>query len=746
MAKKTGLLPILLILALMIGVAAPYTFLKPASIISVSQIAMDATGAQIGDYVNSDYRKLTNGYWAITLSINSYQSVYAIKFGPQNTTGYTLNGQKVTTNRVVQFNIDPTDPYLLMDLVKYQNIQYTPSASGFKITTPMIVAGDPMNGQTIVTTTPSLVTYVTPKKLALATVHVPFKIDVLVAGGQVGSTTQDKTASGVQTFTISPTGNLDAYPIQTAYGMAVVQFHGYLSSPVQLPYGLDHLVFLPYNTINSIQDNAGNKYLVVLDAEDRILTGYRQYFYGGITSSTSAYNNLAGVPINTNSPGWGYSEFKTISGLTWYSFWPLQANLTGKEPGGYYYTLNPGWLGDYIKQVTNPRSGLLDWLVDQNPNNVIKQMSYFQSWKVENPDANNIRLNAQLPQNIFTPMITILIPFEMADTLVYSPKITTFRIDSVNLPSELRAGVEGTLTVKITNTGNTRGTANIKVVPDANLNVFPLSQALTLDPNQQGSIDFLIRTGSISADITSVGKIEVYDSIGTMTDSKSFSILLKPLLSRLYISGITLNPNKLKPGESAKLIVKVTNQGGGSNARGTVKIVTDNFLACSQKEKTADIAPGVEYSFEFQLTAGTAAGVSSLKIELYDQDGHLLESQTLSVTVSSDPPNNPPPVLVPTPVDWWIWALLGLTGALMVTVGLYLKTPITDTLVKFGFMTIVAAIVGYMAQSWLLSEVAILSYSVPVWQLLAGVGVAFLLLTIFIPKKFKLPKIKVKRR
>jgi len=51
-----------------------------------------------------------------------------------------------------------------------------------------------------------------------------------------------------------------------------------------------------------------------------------------------------------------------------------------------------------------------------------------------------------------------------------------------------------------------------------------------------------------------------------------------------------------------------------------------------------------------------------------------------------------------------------------------------------------------MAQSWLLSEVAILSYSVPVWQLLAGVGVAFVLLTIFMPKKFKLPKIKVKRR
>ena len=89
--------------------------------------------------------------------------------------------------------------------------------------------------------------------------------------------------------------------------------------------------------------------------------------------------------------------------------------------------------------------------------------------------------------------------------------------------------------------------------------------------------------------------------------------------------------------------------------------------------------------------------------------------------------------------------MLGLTGALMVTVGLWLRIPhTTDFLVKSGFAVILVAILGYIAQTWLLSEVAILGYMVPVWQLLVGLGIVLLLVTAFAPKKFrlKLPKVK----
>jgi len=737
MAKQSSIVQFAAILMITIGLAgfvAQSQISQPASIISVSSISMDATGAQIGDYVNNDYRKLSGGYWAITLSVNSYQSVYAIKFGPQNVTGVTLNGQKVIANRVVQFNIDPQDPYLLMNLVNYyQGVQFTPSASGQQV----ISSWPPIT----VTTDPSLVKYLIPQKLSLATIHCPFKIDVLVAGGQVGTTSQDPQATGTSSWTLSPSGGMDAYQIPTAYGTAVLQFHGYLSSPVTLPFGLDRLSYFPYDTVNSITDSAGKKYLVVLDAEDKVLTGYRQYWFKGLTTSTTVYGSLTGMPQNLlNAPGWAYTEFHSVSLSTNYLLYPLKANITGREPGGSYYTLNPGWLGDYIKQVSNPRSGLLDWLVDQNPSNVVNMMAYFQSWTVENPDGNNARLNAKLPQGIFTPVITILIPFDMADTLVYSPKVTTFRIDSVSNPTELRAGGEATLTVKVTNTGNTRGTGNIKVIPDANLNVYPLASQVTLDPNTQGSVDFLIRTGSIKADVTSAGKVEVYNAMGVLCDSKSFSILLKPLLSRLYISGMVLDPIRLSPGGSAKLTVKVTNQGGGGSARGTVKIVTDNFLTAPIKEKSADIASGVEYPFEFSLSAGTATGVSSLRVELYDQDGKLLESQTLSVVVSSDPPSVPPVGGGNLIADWWIWAALGLTGVGAIAVGLYMKMK---PIIPLGFGLIITAIVGYVAQPILLSSITAFGLQIPVSLILAGTGLVVLLLS---SVKVKIPKVRVKRR
>jgi hypothetical protein len=742
MAKQISLfqlVPYILIGLGLVGMAVQGGMFPPASVISVSSVNIDAQGAQIGDYVNNDYRKLTNGYWVISLTVNSYQSIYSIKFGPQNVTGATLNGQKVIANRVVQFNIDPLTPYLLTDLVKKTNVPYTPSASGFQITTFPVFIDAPQQGQNPIQVDPSLVNYFVPKQLSFATVHIPFKIDVLVAGGQAGSVTTDKQGTGTQTFSISPSGNADAYQIQTAYGTAVLNFLGYLSSPITLPYGLDRLTFLPYGTTKSLTDSTGQKYLVILDAENRIIYApgksdcYGYYFFRGTTSWTSVANNLAGFPVGlTSAPGWGYTEARSISGVAWYSLWPLKANLTGVDPvGGYYYTLQPGWFGDYIKQVTNPRKGLLDWLVDVDPNKVIdnwpmmQNVAYFQSWQVKNPDANNPQFYAQLPENIFTPVITIRIPFEMADTLVYSPKITTFRIDSVDLSaSSLRAGEEGTLKVKITNTGNVRGTANIKVVPDANLNAFPLANQLTLDPNQQGEVTFLIRTGSISSDVASTGKVEVYNMDGVLTDSRSFSILLKPLLSRMYISAIQLEPNRLGPGESAKLTVKVTNQGGGGSARATVKIVTDNFLVAGVKEKSADISPGVEHPFEFSLTAGTVAGVSNLKVELYDQDGRLLESQSISVVITTEPPIIPP-VDGHVIVDWWVWLLLGGVGIAAISVGAYLKM---NSLVWLGFGLIVGAVIGYIAQPILLSSIQLFGYTIPISGIMVAAGLAMLIL------------------
>jgi len=726
------LVPLLLVSLLIIGAFSIYVS-RPASVISVSSINIDAQGASIGDYVSNDYRKLSGGYWVISLTINSYQSVYAIKFGPQNVTGVTLNGQKVITNQVVEFDITPQVPYLTMALTKTPagGAAFTPSASGFQIVTATIVAGDPDSGQNDITASPSFVNCLAPRALSSATVHVPFEIDAYVAGGLSGWAIGDKQTNGTSSWTINPVGNADAYQITTNYGTAVVNFLGYLSGPITLPYGLDRLTFLPYDTTKSITDSAGSRYFVVLDAGDKIASGYQSYFYRGLTSSTSAYNNLAGVPIDaTNTPGWAYSEFRTISGLTWYSMWPLKANVTGTNPGGSYYTLNPGWFGDYIKQVTNSRMGLLDWLYAQNPNGVISSMTPdpFQSWKVTNRDGNNPTLYAELPQNLFTPVITIRIPFG-------NNQLAT------KFPQGLRAGDEGTLTVKIKNTGNVKGTANVKFVTDSNLNAFPLANQITLDPGGSGTLDFVIRTGSISADVISMDRVEVYNMDGVLCDTWSFSILLKPMLSRIYISGITLNPLKLLPGGTATLVVKVANQ-GGSSVSGTVKIVTDSFLSAPTKEKTASIGPGLEYSFSFTVTAGTAVGISSLRIQLYDQDGKLLEGQTLYVTISGDNPPPPPP---PPVMDKTVWILLGLAGVLAIAIGLYIKSPATGILLMAGLGLIVTAIVGYFLSDFLVSQVTVFGYALPVWQLLIGLALLVLLAFLLAGKKFKLklPKLRV---
>jgi len=736
------LIPLLLVGILIIGVFSVYVS-RPASVISVSSINIDTQGASIGDYVSNDYRKLSGGYWVISLTINSYQSVYAIKFGPQNVTGVTLNGQKVITNQVIEFDITPQIPYLTMALTKTPpgGVAFTPSASGVEITTT-----DPQHSSNI-TAAPSFVNYLAPKALSSATVHVPFEIDTYVAGGLSGLVTGDKQTNGTSSWTISPVGNADTYQIKTTYGTAVVNFLGYLSGPITLPYGLDRLTFLPYDTTRSITDSAGNKYFVVLDAGDKIASGYQSYFYKGITSVPYLYNSLStvGFPTElTTAPGWALSEYRTISSLKWYSFWPLKANVTGTDPGGSYYTLNPGWFGDYVKQTTNSRLGLLDWLYTQNPNSVIGSMTPdpFQSWKVTNPDGNNPQLHAEIPQNMFTPVITIRIPFDMADTLVYSPKITTFKIDSITLnPTTIRAGQTSTLTVKVTNTGNVKGTATVKVIPDSNHNVFPLSNTITLDPGGSGSLDFAVSVGSITSDVTSFGSVEVYNMDGVLCDSKSYSILLKPQLGRIYISAITLNPLRLLPGETATLVVKVANQ-GGSSVSGKVKIVTDSFLSAPTKEKTASIGPGLEYSFSFTVTAGTSAGISNLKIELYDQDGKLLEGQTLYVTISGDNPPPPPP---PPVMDKTVWILLGLAGVLAIAIGLYIKSPATGILLMAGLGLIVTAIVGYFLSDFLVSQVTVFGYALPVWQLLIGLALLVLLAFLLAGKKFKLklPKLRV---
>ena len=654
-----GSVVVALLVVLILAGTCWYVFI-PANIISVSSINLDTKGASIGDYVNNDYRKLSGGYWAITLTINSYQSVYAIKFGPENVTGVTFNGQKVITNRVVQFNIDPQIPYLEMALTSppQGGIQFAPSATGWEMYDFKWDKLDVLSHQ--ITTNPAFVNYFYPKPLSPAIVHCPFNIDVLVAGGLAGSTSQDKTASGTQSWTISPVGNLDSYPIQTSYGTATVQFDGYLASPVQLPWGLDRLTYIPLNQAGSgyvlpvaMTDSAGNKYLVMLDVGDKIpytatnLNCYGRYLYCGTTSSQLVYGFNAGPLSLQNAPGWAMSQAWYIVGTGASSFWPLQANLTAGGSSEEQYTVPRGFLGDFIRQEINSRMGLLEWLTSTYSYNVVNGwpqngLSYFPSWKIDNSDANNPKLNAQLPQNIFTPQITLLIPMDMADTLVYSPKVTKFRIDSVDLPANMNAGDQVSLTVKITNTGNTRGTANVKVITDSNLNVLPLTNQLTLDPNQQGSVSFVMSVGSISTQVTSYDKVEVWNTNipPELCDSRSFSIVLNPMLSHIYTSGIDC-PSKIKPGDSATLTVKVTNQ-GGSAATGTVKITTDSFLTMASKSKTASINPGQELPFAFPFTAGNSLGVSTLKVELYDQNGNLLESHPLQVTVASEASGSSP--------------------------------------------------------------------------------------------------------
>jgi len=186
-----------------------------------------------------------------------------------------------------------------------------------------------------------------------------------------------------------------------------------------------------------------------------------------------------------------------------------------------------------------------------------------------------------------------------------------------------------------------------------------------------------------------------------------------------------MEPVSLKPGESGMLYVSVTNQGGSTAVTGRVKIVTDNFLAVLVKEKSALIGLGKEITFDFSITAGITSGVSTLRIELYDQDGILIESRALQVTISSLPPSIPPPILTPKKllVDWWVWLLLGLVGVAAVVAGLWIRAPVTDTLLPLGFGLIIFAVGGYALQEVLLTTVSFFGIDLVVWQIFLVSGI-----------------------
>jgi len=665
-------------------------YLPIASVIGgVSVLPATDSGLVLQDTSQANWKRVTNGYLVIPVTVNQLDKMWAIKIDQDtlNSLGGIQNLQNAKILNSIEIDIEPLTPKVYWGVDKIIGYVVCNSAKGqYAIDAKADWQGKVTFTTKDIVTAPLTINYYRITSPAYATLETPFRVTVKIDGQSVSSQTLNKN---IKSYDYFPVDNSQVFEIDVGTGKIKIERLGVLTSNQYLPSDIAQYVFLPYSySGKEVTDKLGNSYLVYKDIQAH-LKEYEQYWFGSDLDSSDDWQTATDLNgTQFTKPGWKIQHLTYDylgSHLDQWGASPLQPSLMQDQQGAFGRDNHWffGIIGPEVNSYYRIRDGysFLKWL-DVNYGmmrlNVRDKLQAtfgnLLNWYIDNPNSDSPKFVAELSPTMYTNYIAIKIPLTVANVVVYQEplKITNFQIVS---PSDnfdfgkVKAGEETRLDVTVKNTGNQRGTAIVRVSSDK-LFVSPSSNSITLDPGQTGTVSFMLRTGSVTTEATyKTIKIELYSEGGaTALQTIWGSATLEPRTSLIYISSATLDPPEIPPNSFSKLKVSVLSQGGGGTSSCTVKLaISSGPFSVTPLVSSLTLNPGEEKSIEGIVSTTATEGNGILSVTLYDSNGKQIDQTSVQLKIQYNY----------KPLDFTIYyVILIICGAVLIIAGLWYRIDV----------------------------------------------------------------------
>jgi len=525
-----GLLVLAIVVVASVIIGFQYGGLK-LTMLSATTINIDQQGGLVGN-------KLTGTYWSIVMTTDFTDAVGAYTFDDTaaHASGSSAwwQGKNVTVLNKIRVEIDPGRPYYERPM-QLKSVLVVPKA--YKQTN-FVVGG--LQRDTSVFAN-ELYTGSWQTITSDWILHTPFTVRVYVNGtlfgekliDEIGAVTTDTIGlgkdltigSGSQYFTITKLGALGTgYTIPIWPG--VVWFNNqyfYLNSEavqkaINCPYPYPQGGGAGIMTAGTYEDSFayywyGGKYDITISPIGTYTFDYHNYWGEDGTPwiLASAGGFERGIPY-TQSPGWddaggGWNIYDNRKpSVSTPPRFPTDLKPSGKSA-------MPLSLVEFLEQRTKAQKPLMPtW--EPNVNNVVFTQT----------DAQNGYLRVYLPWNSFSNLIDIRISSELANTIVWEPQVANIKI--ADCPSDVGSiGERKTVSLTLKQTSTVASDGYVKLVPITQTLYWsfqpPTFGTGQMIPDESKTFTFDVVNLGQPTDTAFQFKVEIYNSLGQLTDSKT---------------------------------------------------------------------------------------------------------------------------------------------------------------------------------------------------------------------------------
>ncbi len=226
----------------------------------------------------------------------------------------------------------------------------------------------------------------------------------------------------------------------------------------------------------------------------------------------------------------------------------------------------------------------------------------------------------------FTTFAIITVPL-----VVVPPAPAAFSVLSLSIqPAEVEPAEVVTIAVLVANTGGESGSYEVTLKID---DVVVATKEVTLAGGASQSVTF-----TITKDVVGTYSVDVSGLTGSFTVKEE---VVPPVPAAFTISSLGVSPSEVAPAEVVTIAVSVANTGGESGSY-TVVLKIDGV---KEAEERVTIAAGSSQAVSFSVTREEAGTYS---VDVNGLTGSFMVKEKVV-----------PPV-VPEPIAWWVWLIVGL--------------------------------------------------------------------------------------
>jgi len=241
----------------------------------------------------------------------------------------------------------------------------------------------------------------------------------------------------------------------------------------------------------------------------------------------------------------------------------------------------------------------------------------------------------------FTPF-AIIVPPPVEEEEVVTPPVVVpvpaaFTVSSLRVsPSEIAPSEEVNISVLVANTGDESGTYEVTLKID---DVVVATKEVTLAGGASQKVTF-----TATKDVAGTYSVDVSGLTGSFTVKEE---VVPPIPAAFTINSLTISPAEVDVGKSVTISVLASNTGDLTGSY-EVTLKIDNVVVAT---KEVTLAGGASQKVTFTTTKDVA-GTYTVNV-----NG---QSSTFTVKEEVVPP------VVPKPIAWWVWLIIGLVSAVIV--------------------------------------------------------------------------------